>query len=147
MPFYKVIISKMGFRKDLKDIVLKVIGGLVVAAIVALVSYWYNNPGAKFSWVVSSPLYLLNKIYFSYSVPMRFNIFCWIITFFIYFLLEKYDAKYEIDKRRKIKELNFKSGAFSLYSFFVGIGIFNIDKFNLLFRPPKQSDEVTHKKM
>lgn len=128
MPF-KNIYFNMSFRKDFKDILLKVIAGLIVAIIVALGSYLYNNPNTQFSWVVTSPLNLLNKIYFSFSVPMRLNMFFWIMTFFLYYLLEKYDEKYEIGKKRTIKELNFKSGSFSLYSFFVTIGLINIDTF------------------
>jgi protein-S-isoprenylcysteine O-methyltransferase Ste14 len=115
-------------RKDLKSVILNIFAGLIVAIILASVNYLYNNQHLEFSWVVTNPLNVIENIYLRYSVPMRFNMFIWGMTFFIYFILNKYDKRFEIEKHRTIKEENFRSLTFILYSFFFTIGLIYLDK-------------------
>lgn len=122
----------MSFSKDFKDVLLKVIAGLFVALIIAICQYFYKHPDFHLSWVLLSPMQLLEEIYFRFSIPMRLNIYFWLNTFFIYYILDKYDQNYEVDKKRTVKEHNFNSGSFLIYSLFVGIGLLNIDQFKLI---------------
>jgi protein-S-isoprenylcysteine O-methyltransferase Ste14 len=112
----------------LNSIILNVLGGLIVAIIIAAFVAIKKNIDVVsiFILIFSDPIKFLKALYFRYTVPMRFNGFVWIVTFFIYFILDKYDKRHNIDQRRTIREINFKSNTFILYSFFVTLGLIYI---------------------
>lgn len=74
--------------------------------------------------VATAPLTALHDLYYSYSFPVRFNLFMWIIVFLVYYILSAYDKKINMDNKRDKKVDNFRIRIFVLYTIFLCIGLF-----------------------
>jgi protein-S-isoprenylcysteine O-methyltransferase Ste14 len=114
-------------KKDFRNVFLNTIAGLIVALILAFINYFLQNPESNFGWLVNDPLQFFKKIYFQFSIPMRLNMFIWGMTFFIYYILDKYDSQIDIDKKREVHEETFKNKLFVAYSFFTVTGLIYIN--------------------
>ncbi len=115
------------FKKDIKSIVISILGGLSATFLVLIFRIIFNNSNINLDLLVNDPINTLFNLYLRYSIPMRFNGFVWIATFFIYYILNRYDSKLRIEEKRTIKEINFKSFTFAIYTLFVGLGLIYVE--------------------
>ena len=117
-------------KKDVKAIVISTIVGILTAFSTAIITHYYNSSilSLDFNSIMQAPYDFFASIYFRYSVPMRFNLFLWLMAFFIYYILEVYDKKYQINEKRDIVKENMKARTFFVYSLSVFAGLIYIDQ-------------------
>lgn len=58
----------------------------------------------------------LQAKYLSFSILMRFNVFIWGMAFFVYYILERYDERLGIEKKRTVKKVTLQNYYFLVYA-------------------------------
>lgn len=74
--------------------------------------------------ILNAPFEFISTIYFKYSVPVRLNVFVWLVTFLIYYILSAYDKRINMDNKRVVKKENIRIPIFVIYTIFLCLGLF-----------------------
>lgn len=126
---------------ELRKVSKNILVGIITAIVTALASYFLNKSGTITFSVdglsIKSIIESLSAFYQQYSIPMRFNVFIWLMSFFLYFILERYDKRsLLINEKRNVKKTNLRQYFFTLYALFAFMGLLFVNRFIIIVTDP-----------
>lgn len=121
-------------KKEEVAIRAAIIGGTVPFVLTLLYDFCKNYNAINLYFANNFKIDFFQNMYLSFSIPMRFNMFMWVMAFVVYFILDRYDNRLEVDKKREIKQINLKSHYFALYAFVVVAGLLSVGKYTLVIQ-------------